>query len=178
MEVRILCIAIGTYLFLSAVEKSRNFSTFAEIFKSYRIPLLAKSRKVVIGIVLIEFVLALSLLSFNDKMVWVGLCGTLIFISLATIGIAARLLKGEKRFRCGCGKDLAEESSAVWLMLRNLILLAVLSFCLSCATAASLQWSDETLFIYLSGLGCLSIVQLGDAALKAINHIKKWKALG
>ncbi|MGI8638681.1 MAG: MauE/DoxX family redox-associated membrane protein [Pyrinomonadaceae bacterium] len=178
MLVFIICISIGFQLLLSAIAKFRNFSTFLSIFQSYKFPAIFKNTFFARILILAEALLGVSLLSLNEKIIWFGICGTIFFIFIANVLISIRLVKGEKKFRCGCGETLNEEHNALWLLIRNFALILILFFCLSETISNSFQVSQPTLFIFLTGLGLLSVIKLASAVFKAIFAIKQWKAAG
>ncbi len=178
MLILIICISIGFQLLLSALAKFRNFSTFLPIFHSYQFPAIFKNYFFARLLILTEALLGVSLLSLNEKIMWFGICGTIFFIFIANFLISIRLLKGEKKFRCGCGESLNEEHNALWLLIHNFALILILFFCLSETISNTLQVSQYTLFIFLTALGLLSVVKLASAVFKAIFAIEQWKAAG
>src|SRR5262245_13297429 len=123
---QVICCFIGVWLIASAWPKFRDVATFTELAGSYPLPRWLKSKSWMIAVPGLESLLAAALLSLDGRLAPAALSGALSFVGGATCLIAARLARGEKRFRCGCGGDFTEEQNADLLMIRNLFLIVIL----------------------------------------------------
>src|SRR5262249_19472807 len=159
----------------SAWSKFRDPATFVMIMESYRLP--RGMRISARGIPWLEALLGLALLSPNVRWTVTALGGALVFILVASGAVAIRLLRGEKRFRCGCGGDLTEEHNGVGIIVRNILLILLVILGL---VGASSHWLPATpvLPIYLIGMSLALCWQLGEALLRAWRFTYEWKASG
>jgi Methylamine utilisation protein MauE len=178
MLIFIIYICIGSQLLLSALAKLRHFHTFVSIFKTYSFPIIFKNNLTAGLVIIFEILLGISLLSLNVSILRFGVLGLIFFIISANILILIRLLKGEKKIRCGCGEFLDEEHNVFWLLIRNFALIIILLFCLSEPSLGNRLISQKSLFVYLAGIGLLSVIKLAGAVFKAIFAIKQWKLVG
>ncbi len=168
---------VGALLLSAAWAKVRDPGTFLEIVRTYPLPNWLPRTTLAWSLPWLEGVLGLVLLLPVGWLTSVGLAGALTLVGLATAAVAMRWLRGEKRFRCGCGGDLSEDQSAIEVLLRNGALIALL--------AVALAGASETpgvlaplLPVYLSAIGLLAGLKLASAALRAWRAIHVWKVSG
>ncbi len=178
MGVLVVSIIIGTQFLLSAWAKVRDLPTFLAILANY--PLIASLPKKTFAflIIIFEICLGFSLISFQGELIRLAFFGAIIFIICANILAFIRLIKGEKKFRCGCGESLNEEQSSFWLLFKNFVWLFVLLFCVNQNIPTVFMLSKASLNIFLIGFGFLAIIKLLLAFYRAIANIKQWKAAG
>jgi hypothetical protein len=178
MEVLVLSVIIGTQFSLSALAKISDLSAFVTILGNYPLIRYLNYKTLAVIIIVFEIWLGFSLLSLQGEIIRFALIGAIIFIFLASLLSFIRLIKGEKKFRCGCGGSLDEEQSGVWLLIRNFFWLVVLLFCLKQNIPSVFLISKEALNLFLNGFGLLAIIKLFFIILRATLYIKQWKAVG
>jgi hypothetical protein len=168
---------LATLLLGSAWTKFRNRDTFHDIVRSYPFARLVNARLVVWLVPWMETALGLALFSLNRQLAEPALAGTLGFLALATAAVAGRWLRGEKRFRCGCGDDLRDEESVLGMLVRNGVLIAVAAGGLIGADKTSSQ-SVAVVPVVLSGVGLALGWKLIQAGQRAGRFAREWKGPG
>ena len=170
----LFCCVVGALLLFSAGAKLRDWVTFREIVRGYRLPGLAA---LAVAVPLLEVVLGLALLSLEPRLTAWGLGGALAFLGRASAAVARRRLRGEKRFRCGCGGDLSEEHPALALLARNGLLIILLAVALVFGENASPR-VGERFPVYLTAGATAVGLKLLNALLRARRFRSEWKAFG
>lgn len=167
----VISFSIGLFLLHSAWVKFRSLNDFAEILRDYSFKINP------IFIIIFEAILGVLLISFYSAFVVFGLLGTIIFIGLATSIFLLRIIRGEKKFRCGCGRDLSQTHDARWLIVRNLIILSCLIWALSGFKSQTFVALEVFLLYLVSSAVVLSLNFIG-AFWRAGRAIREWKAFG
>lgn len=121
-----------------------------------------------------ELVFSTMILLPDPTVSRVGLAGCVFGVSAATAAIALRRWRGEKYFRCGCGTDLDTESSASWLIGRNILLLAMLATALVALDAFVPAGLGDNLALLLAVTGVVACVYLLAAAKLTWARIREW----
>lgn len=178
MVIKIICIFIGTQFILSALGKTKDLKTFKSILNSYKVPKLISSKKAIQAIIAFEFVLGLFFLSLFQTLSLIAVVGAILFILMTVVLILNRWMNGEKKFRCGCGDNLEQESNALFLIFRNLIYLGLLIGVLANLHLINNFLTKDLLFIYLTGFGLVAVLRICKAIYNALNYIKEWKMVG
>jgi len=175
---QLICGFIGVLLLSSALAKFRDPATFREIILDYRLPQLLKVIPMARVVPALESLLGLGLLSLFQPLSLFALGGSLLFVGIATVVVARRVMRGERSFRCGCEGDLRETKSAAAILLRNTSLIAII------AVAGIIQTQIETSVwsmpppIYLASGGLMLCLRLTGAAVRAMRSLNAWKVDG
>ena len=172
---------IGALLIVSALTKIRDPRTFRKIVAEY--PIFAghsgAAYAVSRGVPWVEFTLGLLLLSSRADLARVGFCGALVFLSLATLALAHRAAGGERKIRCGCGSDPDETHSLILLLLRNSLLLAIVTGGLVFPrTVTAPQPADQSVVWCAMGFGVVLTFKLLHAAWAAREAANEWRVAG
>ena len=177
MVSQFLVFVIGVLLLSAAWAKLQDPGTFLEILGTY--PLLGGFSRTTLtwAIPGLEGVLGLALLLPFGWLTSAALVGALALVGLATFLVTVRWARGEKRFRCGCGGDLSEDQSAIGVVLRNGILIALLIVALTGLADTPVVFA-AFLPVYLSAVGLVFGLKLASAALRAWRSIHVWKVSG
>ena len=167
----------GMWFLASAWSKLRDPRTFSEIVPTYPLPGALRSAHFIRAVPIFESATGLALLSAHPRVVSLGACVALLFIACASLMVAIRWTRGERRFRCGCGGDLAESSPAAEVLARNLGLAALLA--VSVWGAGSTSYPIEAVApALLTGCGAVIGARLAGAARSAWGFSKEWNAPG
>lgn len=168
---------LGLLLLLTAWSKYREPRKFLEIVQDYPWLRSTMPRRWVWMVPWLEALLGVALLSLNPWLTTAALVGVLLWILLASIAVAARLVRGERRFRCGCGGNLDEEHSAAGVLQRNGLLSILVGGVLAIGHPG---WPVDTavLPVYLTAVGGVLGVGLAGAALRAWRNTGQWKVSG
>jgi hypothetical protein len=166
--------ALGMGLLAAAWAKVRDFDLFLELVRGYPLPGRLGPRAVAVGVPALEGVLGTALLSLHPLLSRVGAAGTLALLAAVSGAVGYRLLRGEKRFRCGCGGDLAADHSAAAVLLRNALLAAAAGL----AVAGPAAGPAGALPLWLTGAGLVLGAKGAAAALRARRFAREWTASG
>jgi hypothetical protein len=167
----VISFSTGLFLLHSAWVKFSNLKDFAEILDGY--PFRIKP----IFIVIFEAALGVLLISFYSGFIVFGLIGASIFIGLATSVILLRAIRGEKKLRCGCGRDLSETHDARWLIARNLLILSSLIWAWSGFKPQTFVAAEVFLLYLVSSAVVMSLYFVG-AFWRAGRAVWEWKVFG
>ncbi len=115
----------------------------------------------------LEALLGGFLLVLHPFVAVAALAASLFFLGLATGGVAWRLSRGERRFRCGCGTNLEDEVSPVGVFLRNGLLFALAVVGIVSVVQAAAWPGTPLMPVYLTGFGLLLCQLLTEAGLRA-----------
>jgi hypothetical protein len=171
------CGVLGALFVLSAWAKFRAPEEFRDIAAAYPLARWLPARVWASWVAPLEMALGTGLLSLQRGVVAPALIGSLVLLGVATWGVGWRLLRGERRFRCGCGSALDEESSAALVLLRNFVLCAV-----ALLATIALGWEQGSapslLPVGLTSVGVLLGVALLRAAVKVWWWSRQWTVRG
>ena len=168
---------LGALLLSSSATKFQHPRQFQEITREY--PWGRLWARVALAVPVFEGLAALLLFSFQDPFCRIGKWATLGFLLAATAGLAARRIRGERRFRCGCGPDPSHVQSASVLLVRNAALTAITAAALiSSPTRLETRAPALQFYAVLAGCGLVLAARLVAAAWTARGAIEEWKASG
>jgi hypothetical protein len=174
---QLICCFTGLMLMASAWAKFRAQAAFQEIVLDYSLPKWLMGRYVARMVPVVETVLGLALLSPFQSLSTIALGGTLLFVGIATMAVAQRVMRGEQRFCCGCGGDLGELQNAKVILIRNGLLLAIMAVGLITQIKTPV-WPVAATPVYLAGGGLLLSLKLVGAMLHALRSLNAWKVDG
>jgi Methylamine utilisation protein MauE len=172
----VICAFTGAFLLSSAWSKLRRPESFRAIAAQYPFPRVMGERRLVWMIPWIEFTLALAVLTTREPYTLWGVAGTCLFLITASAAVLGRVLRGERRFRCGCGGDLSQSHSAGWILLRNFTWLLLLSRLLVGTIPAAA--GESVVPSCFAGVGLLASLKLAEAAHSTWRAITEWKVSG
>jgi hypothetical protein len=176
----VVAATIGALLIASAWAKVRDPRAFLRIVGEY--PVFADhpgaARMASNATPWAELLLGLLLLSCRSGLVRVGFWGALGFVGLATLALAQRAARGEKRIRCGCAGNLEETHSLRFLLLRNCLLLAILTAGLAFPHPAVAPALADQAALCAAGFGAVLTFKLLGAAWTARRAVNEWRMAG
>ena len=131
--------ALALLLLAAAAHKIRDPARFRSTVADYR---LLPPTLVTIGaaiLVLSEVAIAVALAGARS---W-GLAGAAALLGLYAAAIAVNLARGRRHLDCGCTGPALRRPISGWLVLRNLVLIAIALADLAPVTPRSLIWIDR-----------------------------------
>jgi hypothetical protein len=168
----VFCEALGLSFLISAWTKAHDMEAFRLIAMGYPGVSRLGVRASASIIVLAETVIGTALIGA----MWrtdIGATAAILWIVTASGAIALRRMRGEKRFQCGCGSDLSEETSAALLLVRNTLLLAGLAAVLAFTSDQPISSSELTADLLTAAAVLLSI-HLLRAATRTWRRVREW----
>lgn len=173
----VFCKSVGLGFLVSAWAKLRDIESFRAICAGYpgaaRFGLRTTSSLILSG----EFAIGAALLAPHDGSSRFALAAALLWTAATTAAVAGRRLRGERKFRCGCGTDLSEESSALWLLVRNVLIAAGL---LAAAAGGDLRATAplDSIPQTMAAVGLLLGIQLLKTAISTLRRVREWRTAG
>src|SRR5262245_56061435 len=160
----------------SAWAKIREPGVFRQILRQYGASA-RFARRGTRAVPLAELAVAACLLSLQASWIRVALFGACAFFVAASGLVVFRAMRGDTRFRCGCGGDLSQPHHAGWMLARNAALFGM------CVTAMLLgleaRYSlPDAVPAYLMSATLLATIKLSHAARMAHGAINEWTAAG
>ena len=131
--------AFGALLFACAARrKLRSSEEFAAVLANYRMLPGGWTRVMAFALPGAEFLVASALLVPQVRTI--GLSGAMALSVIFAVAIGVNIHRGRSYIECGCGASAGPRSSLHWgLVLRNLVLAAVFSWC-AITPAGPLTW--------------------------------------
>jgi hypothetical protein len=170
-----LCGALGVYFLVSAWAKLRDLEAFRLICIGYPGAAMIGVRTASWLIVCGETGIGALLIVPLRGGITYGIAVALLWTAAASAAVAVRRLRGERWFRCGCGADLSEETSADFLLFRNALLMAGLTAALARGGVSSM-----VSFGGMQGLLVAADLVLGayliGAAARTWRQLRQWQA--
>ena len=166
-----------TFLF-SAWAKCKDLQLFQKILATYSNSNLFQSKIFSISIIVYEVLVAFLLLINQPLLTKIGLFLAIIFIICANLLLVIRLLRGDYKFRCGCGSSLEKEQNVIWSILKNFLVIILGIITLNYFTLNISIFSLEFNLIILLSLGLISIPQLLKAIWNNLIILRQWKVSG
>jgi len=173
----ILCSAVAISFLISVWAKIREMEAFRLICAGYPGISIIGVRAAASLILLAEAAIGVALLIPYRQSLSSGIAASLVWIAAASSVIALRRLRGERKFRCGCGSDLSKETSAEWLLVRNAIVMAALATVLVLGGVKSVT-AFEVISDLLTALGVVLGIYLLAAAARTWRQVREWQVLG
>jgi hypothetical protein len=127
----------------AAVGKLMELSTFAAVVENYRILPRLLAAPVAYVLPVVELAVALALLVPVTRPAAAGAAAILLGVFALAIGINVR--RGRLTIDCGCFRSTHRQRISWWMVLRNLLLMALALTCLADATARVLGLADFAL---------------------------------
>jgi uncharacterized membrane protein YphA (DoxX/SURF4 family) len=149
-----IAILIAFVFAAAGIHKAMNFSHHAGVVADYRVvpawvvPLLAPL------IIILEFAVVLLVLVPETRSAGVILTAGLLFIYI--FSIALNLVRGRTSIDCGCSWGSQGNQISAWMVVRNLIMVAVALLLLLPSANRSLQLTDWVLAA-LAGTALIAI---------------------
>jgi len=167
-----LCGALGIYFLLSAWAKLRDLEAFRMIFIGYPGAALIGVRAASLLIVCGEAGIGALLIVPVRSGITYGIAAALVWTAAASAAVAVRRLRW---FRCGCGTDLSEETSADFLLIRNLLLMAGLTAALARGGVPSVASSGAIQGLLIAADLVLGAYLMG-AMVRTWRQLRQWRA--
>jgi len=170
-----LCGALGIYFLLSAWAKLRDLEAFRLILIGYPGAAMIGVRAASLLIVCGEAGIGALLIVPVQGGITYGIAAALVWTAAASAAVAVRRLRGERWFRCGCGTDLSEETSADFLMFRSVLLMAGLTAALARGGVPSVVSSGATQGLLIAADLVLGAYLMG-AMVRTWRQLRQWRA--
>jgi hypothetical protein len=171
--VHLVSVSVGVTLLLGASIKARDMEAFRLASGGY--PGAARFGVAAVSNLFVgsEFVSGALIVAPDPYCSRVGLACGILLTFVATMAVALRWRRGERRFRCGCGTDLNADSSAHILLARNVLFILTLS-----AAAATTNDGPSDVWElsqqYLTAIGIVVSVHLLASARLTRTRIMEW----
>ena len=142
---------------VAALHKARAIAGFRAAIDEYRLLPRRVSGLAALGLMLVEMLAALLVLVPGTRVSGFAVMAGLLFAY--TAGISINLYRGRRDIDCGCNGPATRQVLSGWLVLRNLLLLALVLTALEPATDRALNWLD--LLVVAMGVLVASGLYLG-----------------
>jgi hypothetical protein len=179
--------AVALGFLVSAWVKFREIEAFRLICANYPGAASIGVRAISSVVIFAEFTLGAAMLTPHHLSNLLGLAAALLWIAAVTAAVALRRFHGEKRFRCGCGMDLSEESSAGWLLVRNALIMIGLAVAAVGGNFSTNGFRDvlsrdivfrDTMMQLMAAVSLLLGMRLLAAAVLTWRKVKEWRTVG
>ena len=165
--------ALAVEFGFSAYAKFKNRETFGSVLHEYGMRSRRLRRATTFIVPATEGALCVLLLTLQHPWTDVGAWGALGFLIVVTAALAVRAVRGDKRFRCGCGGDLDQTHDAGALILRNAALIFFTAVVIR--LAAPLEASVlQRLEVYCCGAVIVMAIRLSATMVSRFRELSEW----